>query len=199
MSRSTGKDSAWALHVLQQQGHFDVRGIFTTVTETVGRVAVHETPAWVLAEQADRLALPLYEIPIPNPCSNERYEAAMRQFLDTVRSLPPDQGASCLAFGDLTPRRNPAVSGRPARWYRIRSDVPGLGRGDCQPGQRDDLFRPRNYSRLCWCRGVCWCRAIVLFERGDSGAGERNLNGDERCRLRSVPSSPRRVLCRRLP
>ncbi len=38
----------------------------------------------------------------------------------------------------------------------------------------------RNYSPLGWCRGVSWCRAIVLFERGDSVAGERDLNGDQR-------------------
>ncbi len=37
-----------------------------------------------------------------------------------------------------------------------------------------------NYSPLGWCRGVSWCRAIVLFERGDSVAGERDLNGDQR-------------------
>ena len=46
-------------------------------------------------------AFPLYEMPIPWPCPNEEYEAAMRGFLARVRALPEGLGASRLAFGDL--------------------------------------------------------------------------------------------------
>ncbi|MDE2817280.1 MAG: adenine nucleotide alpha hydrolase [Chloroflexota bacterium] len=102
VSWSSGKDSAWALHVLRQQPEqYDVRGIFTTVTPHFNRVAIQATPVPVLRVQAERLGLPLYEIPIPYPCSNEEYEAAMAQFLDLVRGLPPDQAADTFAFGDL--------------------------------------------------------------------------------------------------
>ena len=55
----------------------------------------------MLRVQADRLGLPLYEIPIPYPCSNEEYEAAMAEFLDTVRGLHTDMTARTFAFGDL--------------------------------------------------------------------------------------------------
>ena len=55
----------------------------------------------MLRVQAERLGLPLYEIPIPNPCSNEEYEAVMAAFLDLVRGLPLDKTASTFAFGDL--------------------------------------------------------------------------------------------------
>ena len=102
VSWSSGKDSAWALHTLRQQPEkYDVRGIFTTVTKTFNRVSIHSTPAWVLEQQAERLGVPLYEIPIPYPCSNEIYEAAMRKFLSEVEVLSEHLNASHFAFGDL--------------------------------------------------------------------------------------------------
>ena len=51
--------------------------------------------------QAERLGLPLYEIPIPYPCPNEAYEEAMRLFLDRILTLPEGESARHLAFGDL--------------------------------------------------------------------------------------------------
>ena len=102
VSWSSGKDSAWALHTLRQQpDRYEVRGIFTTVTETFGRISIHSTPRWVLELQSERLGLPLYEIAIPSPCSNARYEAAMQAFLDRVQALPEDRTVAHLAFGDL--------------------------------------------------------------------------------------------------
>ena len=102
VSWSSGKDSAWALHTLRQQpDRYDVRGIFTTVTPHFDRVAIQATPRAVLRLQAQRLALPLYEISIPYPCPNEAYEAAMTGFLDRARSLPPHLTAETMAFGDL--------------------------------------------------------------------------------------------------
>ena len=102
VSWSSGKDSAWALHTLRQQPqHYDVRGIFTTITQTFDRVSIHSTPAWVLKQQAEKLGVPLYEIPIPYPCSNAIYEEAMRKFLAEVEALPEHLTASHFAFGDL--------------------------------------------------------------------------------------------------
>ena len=102
VSWSSGKDSAWALHTLRQQPeHYEVRGIFTTVTKTFDRVSIHSTPAWVLKAQSEKLGVPLYEIPIPYPCSNAIYEEAMRKFLTEVEALPDDLGAAHFAFGDL--------------------------------------------------------------------------------------------------
>ena len=102
VSWSSGKDSAWALHTLRRQPeHYDVRGIFTTVTTTFDRIAIHSTPRWVLKLQSERLGLPLYEIAIPSPCTNAQYEAAMQAFLERVRALPEHRTVSHLAFGDL--------------------------------------------------------------------------------------------------
>ena len=102
VSWSSGKDSAWALHTLRQQPeNYEVRGVFTTVTSTFDRVSLHSTPGWVLRLQAERLGLPVYEIPIPYPCSNETYEEAMRAFLRRMRGLPESATARHLAFGDM--------------------------------------------------------------------------------------------------
>ncbi|MDE2980362.1 MAG: ATP-binding protein [Gemmatimonadota bacterium] len=102
VSWSSGKDSAWALHVLRQQPEtWDVRGIFTTVTTAFDRVSVHGTPRWALEQQARRLRLPIYEIEIPYPCSNDAYDTAMHGFLARARGLPEVRTASHLAFGDL--------------------------------------------------------------------------------------------------
>ena len=102
VSWSSGKDSAWALHTLRQEPEtWDVRGIFTTVTPAFDRVSVHGTPRWTLALQARHLGLPLYEIEIPYPCTNDDYEAATRAFLDRASALPAELTASHLAFGDL--------------------------------------------------------------------------------------------------
>ena len=102
VSWSSGKDSAWTLHMLRQQPEeYEVRGVFTTVTSTFDRVSLHSTPGWILRAQAERLGLPLYEIPIPYPCPNEAYEEAMSLFLDRMRALPEGESARHLAFGDL--------------------------------------------------------------------------------------------------
>lgn len=78
-----------------------MRGVFTTVTRRFDRVSVHGTPRWVLKQQARRLGLPLHEVAIPCPCSNDAYEHAMRGFLDRVRELPDASAARRLAYGDL--------------------------------------------------------------------------------------------------
>ena len=86
VSWSSGKDSAWALHTLRSEPEkYEVRGIFTTVTTAFDRVSIQATPRRVLHRQAEAIGLPLYEIPIPYPCSNAEYEQAMRVFLDRVR------------------------------------------------------------------------------------------------------------------
>ena len=102
VSWSSGKDSAWTFYTLRKRPElYTLRGVFTTVTKTFDRVSIHSTPTWVLKQQAEKLGVPLYEIPIPYPCSNEQYEAAMGAFLDQVKVLPEDLGATHLAFGDL--------------------------------------------------------------------------------------------------
>ena len=94
---STGKDSAWTLHVLAEQGRFRVDRLITTVTPTFGRVAVHGTRLEVLEAQAESVGVPLRTIELPYPCTNEDYEAAVQP----VIAEAVDQGVDHMAFGDL--------------------------------------------------------------------------------------------------
>ena len=68
LSWSTGKDSAWALHVLNQRTRAPSRALLTTVNEAVDRVAMHAVRRDVLEAQAAAAGLPLRVVPIPHPC-----------------------------------------------------------------------------------------------------------------------------------
>jgi uncharacterized protein (TIGR00290 family) len=97
LSWSSGKDSAWALHVLRKDPDVEVVGLLTTVNSNHGRVAMHSTRLAIVEAQARAVGLPLQVIPLPWPCSNEEYERAMQRAIDDgLRS-----GATHLAFGDL--------------------------------------------------------------------------------------------------
>jgi uncharacterized protein (TIGR00290 family) len=97
LSWSSGKDSAWTLHMLRQQGEYDVVGLLTTVNSAYDRVAMHGTRASVLRAQAAAAGLPLIELPLPWPCSNQQYEAVMRDACAAAVA----EGVEAMAFGDL--------------------------------------------------------------------------------------------------
>jgi uncharacterized protein (TIGR00290 family) len=97
LSWSSGKDSAWALHVLNQQHPGAVAGLLTTVNEAMGRVAMHGVRRSVLEAQARAAGLPLHVVHIPHPCANEVYEAQMRAAVADARA----NGFTHVAFGDL--------------------------------------------------------------------------------------------------
>jgi uncharacterized protein (TIGR00290 family) len=94
---SSGKDSAWALHVLRQQGQYEVAGLMTTFNAAFDRVAMHSTRRNLVEMQVEAAGLPLIAAPIPWPCSNEDYELAMKQVCDKALA----EGISAIAFGDL--------------------------------------------------------------------------------------------------
>lgn len=97
LSWSSGKDSAWALHVLRQSDEYEVSGLFTTINMAFDRVAMHAVRVDLLRAQAQAVGLPLYLIEIPYPCSDEQYAAAMADFVARAQS----EGVQCMAFGDL--------------------------------------------------------------------------------------------------
>lgn len=97
LSWSSGKDSAWTLHVLNQTRPGAVAALLTTVNESGDRVAMHAVRRGVLEAQAAAAGLPLRVVPIPHPCPNEIYEARMR---DAVAAAVHD-GFTHAAFGDL--------------------------------------------------------------------------------------------------
>ena len=97
LSWSSGKDSAWTLHVLRQRGEVEVAGLLTTINTHFQRVAMHGTRQSLLKAQARAARMPLWEVPLPWPCSNEIYEQAMSAACATA----VQQGISAVAFGDL--------------------------------------------------------------------------------------------------
>src|SRR5829696_2145882 len=97
LSWSSGKDSAWALHVLRRDGWGEVGGLLTSVNESAGRVSMHGVREEVLRAQAAAAQLPVYTIPLPWPCTNAIYENRMRAAVDRAVAT----GFTHVAFGDL--------------------------------------------------------------------------------------------------
>src|SRR5688572_17624086 len=97
VSWSSGKDSAWLIHTLRGMPDVEIGALLTTINESAQRVAMHAVRVELLQVQANALALPLWQIPIPSPCPNETYERAMAA---AVRRAV-DEGFTHVAFGDL--------------------------------------------------------------------------------------------------
>ena len=115
LSWSSGKDSAWTLHTLRHDERYDVVGLMTTINSAADRVAMHAVRSELLRRQATATGLPVWELSIPSPCSNEHYEAVLRQAIERAKA----EAIDCFAFGDLflqdirdyRESRNPPFSG----------------------------------------------------------------------------------------
>jgi uncharacterized protein (TIGR00290 family) len=97
LSWSSGKDSAWALHVLRKRTDLDVVGLVTTFNESAGRVAMHAVRRELVEAQARATGLPLWPVALPWPCSNEEYERRMRELVGKAQR----EEVTRFAFGDL--------------------------------------------------------------------------------------------------
>ncbi len=97
LSWSSGKDSAWALHLLQQYPRVEILGLFAVMNQKYNRVSMHATRLKMLERQADAVGRPLQTINLPDPCTSEQCDAIMRQFVRESAA----KGIECMAFGDL--------------------------------------------------------------------------------------------------
>jgi uncharacterized protein (TIGR00290 family) len=97
LSWSSGKDSAWTLHLLRSQPDIELVALMTTLNTEFQRVAMHGTRRSVLEAQAAAAELPLWIAPLPWPCSNEIYEQRMSEICDRAIAERID----AIAFGDL--------------------------------------------------------------------------------------------------
>jgi uncharacterized protein (TIGR00290 family) len=97
VSWSSGKDSAWMLHVLRQQRPGSAAALLTTINESADRVAMHAVRSDVLRAQARAAGLRLITVPLPSPCPNEIYEARMA----AATRAAVGEGFTHAAFGDL--------------------------------------------------------------------------------------------------
>jgi uncharacterized protein (TIGR00290 family) len=97
LSWSSGKDCAWALHLLRQDPGIELVALVTTLNEAFDRVAMHAVRHELLVRQAASAGLPLWTVPLPWPCSNEEYEARMAGLCRRA----VESGVNAFAFGDL--------------------------------------------------------------------------------------------------
>ena len=97
LSWSSGKDSAWSLHILRQKSEYQIVGLLTTFNQSADRVAMHAVRRELVEQQAAKTGLPLWGVDLPWPCSNEQYESLMA----TACAKAVDDGIEGIAFGDL--------------------------------------------------------------------------------------------------
>jgi uncharacterized protein (TIGR00290 family) len=97
VSWSSGKDSTFALAAARADPELEVVGLLTTLNRNADRVAMHAVRRELLEAQAAALGLPLHQVGLPWPCSNEEYERLMADAVVAARSA----GVSRMVFGDL--------------------------------------------------------------------------------------------------
>lgn len=97
VSWSSGKDSAWMLHVLKQDPSVEIGGLLTTMNEQFDRVAMHAVRRRLVEAQAVAAGVPLRTVPLPWPCTNQQYEERMRAAVSQAVA----EGFTHVAFGDL--------------------------------------------------------------------------------------------------
>lgn len=97
VSWSSGKDSAWMLHVLRETGMGTPAALLTSTNEHFDRVTMHGVRSALLRAQAAAAGLPLITVPLPYPCTNEVYEQRMRDIVTAAVA----EGFTHVAFGDL--------------------------------------------------------------------------------------------------
>jgi uncharacterized protein (TIGR00290 family) len=96
---SGGKDCLLALQHLLADPQWQVVGLLSTVNRDYQRVAMHGVRRDVLLAQTTALGLPLVEVLLDWPCSNDAYEQAQARALSDARMRWP--GIRHCAFGDL--------------------------------------------------------------------------------------------------
>lgn len=97
LSWSSGKDSAWALHVLRRKPDVEVVGLFCTINQEFERVVMHAVRIELIKQQAQNIDLPIQLIPIPHPCGDNVYGTIMKNFVEQAKQ----RGIECFAFGDI--------------------------------------------------------------------------------------------------
>jgi uncharacterized protein (TIGR00290 family) len=97
LSWSSGKDSAWTLHLLRHQAECEIVGLLTTFNQEANRVAMHAVRRSLVEEQAKASGVPLWGVNLPWPCSNADYARIMKEECKKATQA----GIEYIAFGDL--------------------------------------------------------------------------------------------------
>lgn len=96
-SWSGGKESALALHGLQEAGNYEIAALLTTVTEEYDRTSMHGVRRSLLECQRKSLGYPLEKVLISRNGSAGQYESKMREILAKYLT----GGVSSVVFGDV--------------------------------------------------------------------------------------------------
>lgn len=94
---SSGKDSAYALYLLQQQKEYSVEKLVTSVNSETNRVSMHGLRKELLLQQAESIGLPLHIISLPGNVSMSVYNEVMQKETDLLKS----EGFTHSVFGDI--------------------------------------------------------------------------------------------------
>src|SRR5271166_2439563 len=154
LSWSSGKDSAWALHVVRQQPGLEVVGLLTTFNEAFDRVAIHAVRRELVEAQAVRgqsasrlgdAAVPLLERDLRGT-----HEGGDRR----------GEGFGCYSHcvRRPVPRRHPGVPGPAPGGDRRGAVVPDLD-------HRRGHARPGSSNAGCWYTGGPDLRGPEAVER----------------------------------
>ena len=172
LSWSTGKDSAWSLHVLRQRPDVAVVGLVTTVNAAFDRVAMHGVRRALLEAQAEAAGLPLHVLEIPHPCPNADYERIMGAFVAEQAA----EGCEAMAFGDLFLEDIRPLSRDEAHRHWDFAAVSAVGHRHRAAGARDDRGRARGLCHLrrsAQAAGELCRPALRSRLAGGSAAGRR--------------------------
>lgn len=94
---SSGKDSAYALYLIQQDQTVRIEQLLTTVNQQYDRVSMHGLKRDVLVEQARSIGIPLDVLEVPEQPTMEEYNLLMKTRMSSYHR----QGFTHAVFGDI--------------------------------------------------------------------------------------------------
>jgi diphthamide synthase (EF-2-diphthine--ammonia ligase) len=94
---SGGKDSALALHKVQNRNDIEVEKLVTSFSEETSRSSIHGVPEKLIEYQAENIGLGLEKISIPENCSMKKYQEITAENLNELS----DQNFEAAVFGDI--------------------------------------------------------------------------------------------------
>ena len=94
---SSGKDAAYALHLLQQQKEYKVEKLLCSMNSEVDRVSMHGLRKELLLQQVEKIGIPLQMISIEGNVSMATYNELMEKEMEKLKQ----EGFTHSIFGDI--------------------------------------------------------------------------------------------------
>lgn len=94
---SSGKDAAFAYHLLSIDGQYEVTRLLTTVNNEHDRIVMHGVREELLDAQARAMNVPIEKIKLPAAPDDDTYKQAMSKALTKLKQ----EGIHTAAFGDI--------------------------------------------------------------------------------------------------